>query len=68
MSSPSPLQLSSGSAFGGTAFAPAFGSAPMGAGAPHMYTNSSGPLSPQLSQVCCCRSPHGSPWGTLRTL
>ncbi|CAL5221530.1 g3738 [Coccomyxa viridis] len=48
---PSPLQISSGSAFGSTAFAPSFGSGPMGAGAPHMYTNSSGPLSPQLSQA-----------------
>lgn len=39
-------------AFSSAAYAPAFGSAGMAFPAPHLYANSSGPLSPQLSQVC----------------
>ena len=39
-------------AFSSAAYAPAFGSAGMAFPMPHLYANSSGPLSPQLSQVC----------------
>ena len=51
MGTPSPLQNASATAFGAAAYAPAFGSAGMGPSAPTIYANSSGPLSPQHSQV-----------------
>ena len=51
---PLPLQNASATAFGAAAYAPAFGSAGMGPSAPTIYANSSGPLSPQHSQVPCC--------------
>ncbi len=47
----SPLQNASATAFGVAAYAPAFGSAGTGPSAPTIYANSSGPLSPQHSQV-----------------
>ncbi|CAK0780738.1 hypothetical protein CVIRNUC_005158 [Coccomyxa viridis] len=47
----SPLQNASATAFGVAAYAPAFGSAGTGPSAPTIYANSSGPLSPQHSQL-----------------